>query len=58
MEFVAQWLSRLASKRNDVGTNLIVGKIFFHFENLACFAVPRSFTPSKYPVYQGFDYIC
>ena len=43
IEFVAQWLSRLASKRNIVSADLIVGKIFFfHFENLACFAIPRS----------------
>ena len=27
IEFVAQWLSRLASKRNVEGTNLIVGFI-------------------------------
>ena len=39
----SQWLSCLASKRNVVGADLIVGKIFFfHFENLACFAIPRS----------------
>ena len=29
IEFVAQWPSRLASKRNIVGINLIVGKTFF-----------------------------
>ena len=38
----SQWLSYLASKQNVVGADLIVGKIFFHFENLACFAIPRS----------------
>ena len=38
----SQWLSCLVSKRNVVGADLIVGKFFFHFENLAYFAVPRS----------------
>ena len=39
----SQWLSRLVSKRNVVGADRIVGEnFFFHFENLACFAVPRS----------------
>ena len=28
IEFVAQWLSRLASKRNVEGTNIIVGMIY------------------------------
>ena len=39
---MAQWLSSLASERSVVGADLIVGKFFFHFKNLACFAVPRS----------------
>ena len=38
----SQWLSRLASKRNVVGADRIVDKIIFHFESVACFAVPLS----------------
>ena len=58
IEFVTQWLLRLASKRNVVVTDHIVGKIFFfHFENLACFAVSCSsiIHQAKFPVYQVND---
>ena len=56
IEFMAQWISRLASKRNVVGTNLIVGKIIFFILKIS----PASpflavHTPSQYPVYQGVD---
>ena len=57
IEFVTQWLLRLASKRNVVVTDHIVGKIFFSFWKSRLFRRSLQFyhTPSQYPVYQVND---
>ena len=51
----SQWLSRLDSKRNVVGADRIVGKIFFSFWKSSLIRRSSKFnhTPSQYPVYQG-----
>ena len=55
IESVAQWLSRLASKRNVVDADLIVGKSFFSFWKSRLLRRSSQFdhTPIQYPVYQG-----